>query len=100
MMWLQYFGYQSLDWQAFPVSLPSQEFAFRLLREAISCGKIVIMGRRGIEKLWTAAVPELAEYDYIQLRSPRNPWLTPPSRSRRGNMTIAEFTRIVEALSD
>ena len=92
MMWLQYLGYQSREWVPFPVPLPSQEFAFSLLREAMNSGKVVIIGVG--ETLWTSAVPELADYGYIPLDSPRNPTLT------RRNMGQAEFTRVVEALSD
>ena len=92
MMWLQYLGYQSLEWQPFPIPLPSQEFAFWLLREAMKSGKVVVIGRS--RQLWVSAVPELAHYDYIELRSPRSPYLTP------ANMGTAAFTRIVEALSD
>ena len=92
MMWLQYLGYQSLVWRPFPVPLPSQQFAFWLLREAMSANKIVVIGRS--RQLWIDAVPELGRYDYIELRSPRSPYLTP------GNMEPAEFTRIVEALRD
>ena len=92
MMWLQYLGYQSREWVPFPVRLPSQEFAFSLLREAMNSGKLVIIGVG--ETLWTRAVPELANYGYILLHSLRNPTLTPR------NMGKDEFTRLVEALSD
>jgi hypothetical protein len=92
MMWVQYFGYQSLEWRPLPVALPSQKFAFHLVREAIATGKPVVIGRS--RKLWTAAVPELASYDYIELRNPRSPYLTP------NNMGATAFTRLVEALSD
>jgi hypothetical protein len=91
MMWLQYLGYQSHQWVPFPVRLPSQEFAFSLLREAMRARKMVIIGLS--RRLWIDAVPELEDYDYISLRNPRNPCLTP------GNMGTAEFTSVVEALS-
>jgi hypothetical protein len=92
MMWLQYFGYQSLEWRRFPVTLPSQEFAFWLLREAIGAGKLVIIARS--RRLWIRAVSELETCDYIQLRSPRGPYLTP------ANMGEGDFRRVVRALSD
>jgi hypothetical protein len=90
LMWLQYFGYQSREWRPFPVRLPSQRFAFGLLRDAMDADKIVIIGRS--RRLWTDAVPELARYDYIELRNPRSPYLTP------NNMGGAAFDRVVEAL--
>ena len=91
-MWLQYLGYESREWVPFPVVLPSQEFSFSRVRGAMHSGKLVIVGFG--ERLWTTAVPELAGYSYIPLRNPRNPCLTP------GNIGTAEFTRLVEALSD
>lgn len=91
MMWLQYFGYQSVEWHPFPVQLPSQRFAFGLLRNAMCAEKVVIVGRS--RSLWTQAVPELARYDYIELHNPRSPYLTP------GNMGEPEFDRVVQALS-
>jgi hypothetical protein len=92
MMWLQYLGYQSREWVPFPVRLASQEFACSLLREAMNARKIVIIGL--IRRRWINAVPELEHYDYIPLRNPRNPCFTP------GNMGKAEFTSVVEALSE
>jgi hypothetical protein len=92
MMWLQYVGYQSREYRPFPVRLPSQDFAFSLLREAMSSGKVVVIGRS--RKLWLAAVPELADYDYIELRSPRSPYLTPKNTGKDA------YTRIVEALTE
>jgi len=47
---------------------------------------------RRSRKLWIAAVPELAQYNDITLRSPRSPYLTP------GQMGTSEFTRVIEAL--
>jgi hypothetical protein len=92
MMWVQYLGYQSLEWRPFPVPLPSQTFAFQLVRDAVKAGKTLIVGRS--RKLWTAAVPELLNSDYIELRNPRSPYLTPK------NMGEAAFSRVVEALND
>jgi hypothetical protein len=90
MILLQYLGYQSLEYHPFPVRLPSQEFAFWLVREAISAEKIVVIGRS--RKPWIDAVPELANYDYIELRSPRSPYLTP------ANMGTEAFARVAQAL--
>jgi hypothetical protein len=92
MMWVQYLGYQSLEWCPFPAPLPSQRFAFRLVRDALAAGKLIIVGRS--RKLWTEAVPELATYHYIELSSPRSPYLTP------NNMGDAEFARVIDALRD
>jgi hypothetical protein len=101
MMWLQYVGYQSLEYHPFPVRLPSQEFAFSLLREAISAGKIVVIGRS--RKLWIEAVHELADYDYIELESPRSPYLTPRNmvdpRVQQGRRSTQRLTPIAPAIS-
>jgi hypothetical protein len=92
MMWVQYFGYQSLRGPEFPVELPSQRFGFQLVQDAIVAGKLVIIARSRME--WTEAVPELASYDYIRLSNWRRPYLTP------GNMGGAAFARLVQALSE
>jgi hypothetical protein len=95
MMWVEYFGYQSLKYRDFPVVLPSQRFAFQLVREAIAARKTVIIARS--RRLWLDAVPELARYDYIELRNPRNPTLT-PNNMGPAELGLAKFSRVVEAL--
>jgi hypothetical protein len=90
MMWVEYFGYQSLKFVPFPIALPSQRFAFELVREAIAARKTVIIARS--HRRWLEAIPELASYGYIELHSWQNPSLTPK------NMGDAEFSRVVEAL--
>ena len=50
--------------------MPSQAFAFQIVRDAIApaSGKTMIVGR-GLNK-WTSCVPELSSYYYILTRLP------------------------------
>jgi hypothetical protein len=90
IMCIQYFPYHSVTYTGLPQTLPSQEYSFHLLREAIKQGKKIVVMRS--EKLWLESVPELASVNYIKLRNPRNPTLSP------ANMTPDEFKLLVEML--
>jgi hypothetical protein len=99
-LWLQLFGYQCATWDSVPPGLkraaergevPSQAFALQVVRDAITSGKTVIVGRN--LKEWSHCVPELAAYDYILTRNKRRPFVTPNNL-----MPETAFDRVVAAI--
>jgi hypothetical protein len=66
VMAIEYFPYHSKTYKNLPI-VPSQQFAFDLVREAIRREKSIVVMRS--PKLWLEAVPELADYPYMTLNS-------------------------------
>jgi hypothetical protein len=91
IMCIQYFPYHSVTYTGLSQTLPSQEYSFHLLREAIKQRKKIVVMRS--EKLWLEDVPELASTEYIKLKNPRNPTLSP------ANMTIEQFQSLINTLT-
>lgn len=60
---LEYFPYHSKSFGHAAVRLPSQEYTFALLRNAIKRDAVVVMTRGA--RLWYGAVPELAGYRHL-----------------------------------
>ncbi|MCK1820391.1 hypothetical protein MTQ10_12385 [Streptomyces sp. XM83C] len=88
---VQFHGYHSRSWRPILYTLPSQSFAFHLVRRAMSRDAVIILGR--IAATWKIAVPELASY--------RN--VVTPNQNRsvaisRGNFSPEDFERIEYAL--
>ncbi|MFE0474894.1 hypothetical protein ACFW2V_25130 [Streptomyces sp. NPDC058947] len=88
---VQFHGYHSRSWRPIPYTLPSQFFAFHLVRRAMSRKAVIILGR--IATTWKIAVPELGSY----------PNVVTPKQSRsvavsRGNFSREDFERIEQAL--
>ena len=73
------------------MTLPSQEFTFEQLRDAMRRGKQVVVMRS--ERIWLESVPELKAYSYIRLSNHQNPYLN------RAQMTEEQFGRVVAALA-
>jgi len=73
IMTIEYFPYHSKDWKDLP-RIPSQQFAFDLVHEAIDRNKIIVIRS---PKRWIEAVPELAEYPYVTFRSQLNVSVSP-----------------------
>lgn len=74
MMVVQYLGYHSETYKHLPERLPSQEYSFGLVREAIEKGLPIVIMRS--ERLWLEAVPELTDHGYMKTRNVRNPVLS------------------------
>lgn len=74
IMLVNYFPYHSVKWKSLPL-VPSQQFAFDLVREAIKRNKIIVIMRS--ERLWIEAVPELVSYEYMVLKNKRNVVISP-----------------------
>jgi hypothetical protein len=91
VMCLEFFGYHSLTWRSLPVPLPSQAFAFYLLRQQMARGTLIVVTRGWSPWVWN--VPELYTYpSAIRLHSQR--WVGLSA----GNMGDANFRRLVEAV--
>jgi hypothetical protein len=87
---VEYFPYHSRRYRRFPEVLPSQEFGFGIVRDAVSAGKLVVVVRQ--EKAWLRAVPELEHADYIAVPNPRVAHISPR------NVGEDNFNRIVDRL--
>lgn len=86
-MCIQYFPYHSKSFVRVPFTLPSQNFSFDLVREAIKKNLIIVVMRS--KKLWFEAVPELISYPYIEVKNYRRPFLS------RNNMRSEDFDKIL-----
>lgn len=87
---IQFFPYCSTRYKALPKTLPSQEYSFGLVRQAIADKKEIVLMRS--RALWLTAIPELRDYPYIELKFPRNPHID------RKHMTGEQFARIENAV--
>jgi hypothetical protein len=73
---VEYFPYHSVRFGHRAVRVPSQEFGFGLVREALRRKAVVIVMRA--RRLWEDAVPELRRYRKLYgLNSPQNVAITP-----------------------
>ncbi len=87
---VQSFPYCSTSYKALPRQVPSQEYSFSLVRQAVQDSKpIVIMRSR---EIWFRCIPELRGYPYIELRNARNPYFSP------AQMSASQFERLEAAL--
>ena len=87
---IQFAPYHSREYAATSPLLPSQEYSFYLVRQAMDRGAEIIVMRS--EKLWLNAIPELASYCRLHRGSnPRAPFLS------RGNLKSA-YSAVAERL--
>ena len=77
---IEFHGYHSKSFQAMPVTLPSQRWMFRHLRDRLADEAAVIIGLRG-RRTWITAVPELLDH-------PRVHWSSNPRRSSISQASI------------
>lgn len=92
LMCLQYVGYHSKTFRKPSCVLPSQEFTFHLLRQAMRENKTIVIMRS--KKLWMQSVPELESYPYIELKNYRMPFLT------EKNIKKGDFQLLIRALQN
>lgn len=85
IMAIEYFPYHSKSYKNLPV-VPSQQYAFDLVREAIGRQKAIIIMRS--PKLWLEAVPELADYPYMTLSSWLNITVSPKNLGEENFNTL------------
>jgi hypothetical protein len=87
---VEYFPYHSRRFGHHKMMLPSQEYSFHLVREAIARRVIIVLMRS--KKLWLSAVSELEEYELLfSLRNVQNPTISPGNCPER-------YASIVRAL--
>lgn len=71
IMAIEYFPYHSKSWKDLP-HVPSQQYAFDLVNEAIQRRKTIVIMRS--KDLWFRAVPTLETYaNKMMIKNPRNP---------------------------
>lgn len=88
---IQFAPYHSSEYHTGSPQLPSQEYNFFLVRQAMARGAEVVVMRS--VSLWLSAVPELARYERLHRGSnPRAPFLS------RGNLKSAYNTIAVRLL--
>ena len=90
VMCVEHFPYKSIAYRGLGTTLPSQQYSFEIVREAIRQGKQIVVMRS--ERVWLEAVPEMSAYPYIRLSNHQNPYLS------RAQMTGEQFERLVAAL--
>ena len=89
---IQFAAYHSKEYAPASPRLPSQNYSFSLVREAIARGAEIVVMRS--VTLWLSAVPELATYGRLHRgANPRAPYRT------RGNLK-ASFAAIAQRIRD
>jgi hypothetical protein len=85
---VEFHGYHSQDWAALPVTLPSQWFAFDLVKEAVERDAVVVVlrGRRD----WEVAVPSLRGYPHaLKTNSVQSSAVSPGNLGQEGFDEVA-----------
>jgi hypothetical protein len=90
VMCVEHFPYKSTKYKALGATLPSQQYSFEIVREAIRQRKQIVVMRS--ERIWLESVPALRSYPYIRLTNNQKPYLS------RAQMTEEHFKRILTAL--
>jgi hypothetical protein len=88
--WSSSLGTRPRTYDHLPKRLPSQLFAFELVRDFIARRVPIVMMRS--ERLWLDAVPKLRGFGYIRVRSPRSSHLSP------GNLGAEAFELLAPAI--
>ncbi len=91
IMAIEYFPYHSKSYKNLPI-VPSQQYAFDLVREAIRRQKTIIIMRS--PKLWLEAVPALTDYPYMTLNSWLNVTVSPKNLGEDNfNVVLAKLMK-------
>ena len=90
---VEWFPYHSVKFKEMPSILPSQQFGFELVHEAIKRGALVVAMRS--RRRWESTIPELNGYrNYFGIKNPQNPTLSP------GNCPADGFARLLAGIED
>lgn len=89
VMVLQFHPYRSVTYRRQKQILPSQEFTFHILRQALAQGKLIVVTR--LRREWEEAVAELSDYPCIELANARSPYLTPTNMKVWSGATKSQF---------
>lgn len=88
---VEFHGYHAQSWKPIPVTLPSQQFGFWLVEQAIARGATIVPMRG--ERIWEIAIPSLHGYEnLVRIKNPRAGTLSP------GNCEGDGFERVLHAL--
>jgi hypothetical protein len=88
-----YFPYPSTKFRHGRCEVPSQQYSFRLVRDAVERGAMMVHMRKGQLRRWRDKVAELEGYDkLILLRNPQMPSVSPR------NCDVGDYDRIVAAI--
>jgi hypothetical protein len=97
LMIVDFHGYHARRYQQIPVTLPSQNYSFELVRRAIAYGHPVVLARG--ERQWKVAVPELESYEWaFTMSNPRSTYVTPACLGG-GRTGDSGFNLIVDAIN-
>lgn len=88
---IEFHGYHSQKWKPLPAILPSQQYGFDLVSQAIDRGAVIVILRT--EKPWKVAVPRLGSY--ARLAVAKVPLVSAVSR---GNLQAPDFDMVCGVL--
>jgi hypothetical protein len=87
---VEFHGYHSKASRPLPITLPSQEYGFWLVSQAVERGATVVIMRATPD--WKIAVPALSSAEAVLLSNPQNASISP------GNCLAGGFERVLAAL--
>jgi hypothetical protein len=96
LMMVEFFPYHSVSYKHNKQYIPSQQYQFHLVREAIRLGKTIIIMRA--KEKWFTAVPELTDYSYLELSSPQNVSISKVNLDNKNG--AGTFDKIVATLKE
>ena len=91
VMVVEFHPYHSVNFSYLPITLPTQNYTFSLVRQKVSEGATFVMGRH--QQGWLTAVPELIHAERVQFKS-RNAALT------KGNLSESGFGNLLSKLEN
>ena len=91
LMAVEFHPYHSVNFSVLPITLPTQNYTFELVRRKVAEGALFVIGRH--LQGWFTAVPELRNANYVMFKS-RNAALTP------GNLNDDGFKKVLAAMSN
>jgi hypothetical protein len=94
IMMIEFFPYHSTKYTFNKQYVPSQQYQFYLVREAMRLGKTIIIMRA--KNTWIKAVPEIGNYPYLELSSPQNVIISQANLDNKNG--IGTFDKVVATL--
>jgi hypothetical protein len=88
-----YFPYASSKFRHGRCEVPSQRYSFRLVREAVERGAVIVLMRKGQLKRWQDKVSGISgSGNLVLLRNPQMPSVSP------GNCEVGDYEKVVSAI--
>ncbi|HMI09500.1 MAG TPA: hypothetical protein VK497_03855 [Candidatus Saccharimonadales bacterium] len=94
VMMIEFFPYHSVTYTYNKHYVPSQQYQFHLVREAMRLGKTIIIMRA--RDKWIEAVPNLASYPYLELNSWQNVSISGANLDNKNG--VGTFDKVVATL--